>query len=406
MTTKTLEALCSELERQMIVAGYSASTISSAKSIWKWIRKQPGSTAQDICAHALQTIERMCARNKLTKSQFRTYRTQLYRLLNLSQGRLVHRITAGHREGLNEYFGKAIDDVAAYDGWTPCVRRHIIYTARVFFKWLQHNGIKSLNGMDSETIRRYIIERAKSSVGIGLSDVIYSLKRLLLYLHSRGTVSSSLSAQLAVRTRLHKRLLPAFTSDEVSLVFNGLRKRTSRASLRNLAIMLLGRKNGLRASDIANLKLTDIDWRNGEIRLTQKKTGIPIALPLLEEVGQAIKDYILLERKSKGDLVFASARPALGERKAISVSTVFYKLSRSIGMKREKFDGKSFHAFRRTLGRDLVTAGVEASTISQVLGHTSNIAVGQYINLDSKNLKGCALDFANIELSERSIFHV
>lgn len=58
---------------------------------------------------------------------------------------------------------------------------------------------------------------------------------------------------------------------------------------------------GLRACDIVALKLTDIDWLRGEIRIVQSKTTNPVILPLTQDVGEALKDYILNARPSAAD---------------------------------------------------------------------------------------------------------
>ena len=55
-------------------------------------------------------------------------------------------------------------------------------------------------------------------------------------------------------------------------------------------MLLLASRLGLRASDIANLKFSNIDWDKNEIKLTQYMTGHPITLPLLNDVGNAIID--------------------------------------------------------------------------------------------------------------------
>jgi integrase len=68
---------------------------------------------------------------------------------------------------------------------------------------------------------------------------------------------------------------------------------------------MLGVVLGLRACDVKALRLTDIDWRRGEICIVQHKTGKPLALPLTTDVGEALKDYILHARPSLLILIFS-----------------------------------------------------------------------------------------------------
>lgn len=65
---------------------------------------------------------------------------------------------------------------------------------------------------------------------------------------------------------------------------------------RDMAMILLGVSTGMRACDIVNLKLSDIDWLRGELHLVQKKTANPVVLPLMQDVGEALKEYILNTR--------------------------------------------------------------------------------------------------------------
>lgn len=65
--------------------------------------------------------------------------------------------------------------------------------------------------------------------------------------------------------------------------------------------MLLGTVLGLRACDVVALKLMDIDWLRGEIHIVQSKTSNPVILPLTQDVGEAVKDYILNVRPSTAD---------------------------------------------------------------------------------------------------------
>lgn len=61
---------------------------------------------------------------------------------------------------------------------------------------------------------------------------------------------------------------------------------------RDYAILLLVAKLGLRISDVRLLRFENIDWHNKRISILQQKTGIPLELPLLEDVGWAIIDYL------------------------------------------------------------------------------------------------------------------
>ena len=66
---------------------------------------------------------------------------------------------------------------------------------------------------------------------------------------------------------------------------------TRRGKLAYLAISLMAHL-GLRAGDVINLKLGDIDWQNDAINIVQQKTGTPLTLPLVDEVKFPLIDYL------------------------------------------------------------------------------------------------------------------
>ena len=61
-------------------------------------------------------------------------------------------------------------------------------------------------------------------------------------------------------------------------------------------------------------------------------------------------------------------------------------------MERTGWDGRSFHALRRTAGTRMVVSGVPVSTVAQILGHTDMESTKRYISLDTERLRECCLD--------------
>lgn len=92
--------------------------------------------------------------------------------------------------------------------------------------------------------------------------------------------------------RTHKYRLPTvFSPDEVECILAQV-DRSNPLGKRNYAILLLVTRLGLRISDVRLLRFENIDWKNKRISIHQQKTGIPLELPLLEDVGWAIIDYL------------------------------------------------------------------------------------------------------------------
>lgn len=96
---------------------------------------------------------------------------------------------------------------------------------------------------------------------------------------------------------------------------------------------------------IIRRKLEDIDWRKGEIRFVQKKTGITTSLPLMNEAGKALQDYILNARPSSNlPEVFLSAKAPT--RAHMNAASIFIRYQKKARINRVSFEGKDFHGLR------------------------------------------------------------
>ena len=147
------------------------------------------------------------------------------------------------------------------------------------------------------------------------------------------------------------------------------------------------------------LKLSDVDWKKGEIRIVQAKTGKPLVFPLTKDIGESIRDYILNGRQDTvSDTIFLRQHaPFQAFASGVAIGGIYDEYRKKAGLSREPFDGKGFHSLRRTLGTNLVTSGIHVTTVAQILGHGVVDSTQKYVSLDSHHLSEVALDFTGIE---------
>jgi site-specific recombinase XerD len=268
--------------------------------------------------------------------------------------------------------------------------------AERYFLFLTTNGHHIIKGVSPVDIRYFIVEmfvyRPKS-----MDDVVTVLRKLHTYFRQEELLDIRFEPVLCVPRARDKKVLPCFSSEELNLILKQVNTETP-AGKRDYAIIQLGISTGLRAGDITNLKLTDVDWKTNEIHLIQGKTKQPLLLPLEERSGNAIIDYILNGRpKSESSYMFLrSLAPYHKFQDGVSVACIFRKYLKSAGISHTAGDGKTFHGLRRTLGTEMVVQGIPVTTVSQVLGHHSPETAKQYISLDTNGLKQCALSFGTI----------
>ena len=154
---------------------------------------------------------------------------------------------------------------------------------------------------------------------------------------------------------------------------------------RDLAILLLLARLGLRACEVARLRLDDIDWRAGELTIRGKGSTTE-RLPLPHEPGEALVSY-LRDGRPQADFreVFISVlAPLRALSPAAVVGVVGYACDRA-GMERV-----GPHRLRHTLASDLLRAGTPLAQIAPILRHSSVATTAIYAKIDREALRALA----------------
>lgn len=226
-----------------------------------------------------------------------------------------------------------------------------------------------------------------------MSQITPVIRMMLRYFYEQGLLKEN-RAEMVMAPFCHHGTLPCYIPvEEDSKFYFALNQETKR----NAAIILLARKLGLRAGDICNLTFSQIDWTEDKIRLIQSKTGEPLVLPLLPEVGNAIWEYIQEERPKRNDgypYVFLRAQaPFTKLTRLYGISDKFMKRTR---IKRRNGTQRGTHLYRRTLINRLLQNEVPHQVITDTLGHTSKESDKPYIPMEEDMLKQCAIGLEQI----------
>lgn len=301
---------------------------------------------------------------------------------------------------INKYYDDLLKKFLLSETFHNNTRGDVIWASKRYFSWLMTEGFPDLNGVGVLQIQKYICECHDHLKETSIHNILLYMKKLYRFLKDSGYSEQDYHELLSMKICRESKVLPAATAEDVNAVLDVL-DMDSVVGRRDYAIILLGWVVGLRAIDIIRLKLTDIDWKKGEIRVLQRKTSIPVILPLTRDVGEAIQDYILnWHPKVNYPEIFLRILPPFRPfQDAVCIGDQYDVYCYRAGIKRVPFDGKGFHSLRRAVGKNMVTSGVSVNTVSQVLGHTAVDSAKKYISLDSKNLKECALDFNGIEVT-------
>jgi len=234
---------------------------------------------------------------------------------------------------------------------------------------------------DARNLRQFVLDKSQQSGWASARKSICAIRMFLRFLISQGRCPASLYA--SVPTLAHWRLsaLPRYLQpDQVEQVIASPNLTTS-LGRRNRAILLLLARLGLRAGDIVQLRLGDLDWREGMICVSGKGRHQAV-LPLTQEVGDALAAYIKDHRpQADTDAVFVrSFAPYRAFNASTSVSAIVARAMRRVGINCSKRGAA--HILRHSVASSMLRQGVSLQDIAGVLRHRSIATTEIYAKVD------------------------
>ncbi len=191
--------------------------------------------------------------------------------------------------------------------------------------------------------------------------------------------------------RRTKKIPSVYTKEEVEKIIS-TPDRSNPTGKRDYAMVLLAARYGLRVSDIVGLRFKHIDWDSNLIKLDQIKTSRPISLPLSEEVGCALIDYIKYGRpKVNSPYIFLRSNAPYKELTPGVLSGNIANWIRTAGIDCGKRKTGT-HALRHSLATNLLSVNETLPVISEILGHTTAYSTTAYLKISFAQLRQCALD--------------
>lgn len=290
------------------------------------------------------------------------------------------------------YFADFLEKHVAEKKLKTVTRNNYYRCLYKFCERMQHENIMNLKDLTAEKILLFISSTKNCK---GESAVI--LRAALKKLYEDGFVDRRTSKILDhLKARVKNAIQTYYTADEIVSLEKNINRTTTKGK-RDYAMILLATRLGLRSADIRFLRFSNLDWRNNIIRLEQQKTKVPIELPLLTEIGEALIDYIKNGRpKIKSKFIFLRE---LGPYTTMT-STALYNNIRNY-MKKANIDYSTrkhgSHALRHSLATNLLKNRVPISIISDALGHSSTSVTMNYLHTSLENLLECSLDVPTVD---------
>lgn len=243
------------------------------------------------------------------------------------------------------------------------------------------------------------ISKTAEQVPLGIFNIVIALRSFARFIAEIHPELPDLSAAMICTPAKRRRVYMGYSDEEAQKILAEIDTNSVQGK-RNYAIVMLAYSTGLRGCDIVNLKFENIDWQASEIRLTQEKTNIPLALPLDVSTGNAIAEYILHGRPAcDSEYIFVRMQRPYTKLGSLWSMIAGYAHT-ALGASR-RMNGP--HAFRRGMGRRLLEAGVPSPMICDVLGHASADSLRQYTASSLECLKQCARTMEAIPVMQEEL---
>jgi integrase len=292
-----------------------------------------------------------------------------------------------YRDWLHECRGLAASTIAA-----------ALEETHRFLLWHHsHCRSEALSDLSLAQVDQYLQMRAAGMRRTTLKAVSQRLSGFLRFLHRSGHVPLDLSGRIIRPTLYEFESIPSILRPhEIEQVLKTTRCDRSARGRRDYAILVLLANYGLRAGEIVNLTLDDIDWRTETIVIRHSKIRGTTTLPLLPAAGEAVLGYLRHARpKTTGrELFVRMMAPLRGFNRGSSLHALVRRRLAAAGIRPAGKRGP--HVFRHAHAVSLLRAAVPMKTISDLLGHRASRSTAVYLKLDSEELRAVALSLPKV----------
>ena len=274
---------------------------------------------------------------------------------------------------LAEFTGYLLEQRGPAPGTAVSYRR---YATRLLSPHANADGVV-LGALTAGDVTSYVLSECGHRGSGSIQNVTVALRALLRFLHGRGRISDSLVDAVPAAVGWRRRSFPPeLTRLQVARLLNCC-DRNSATGRRDYEILVLLARLGLRAGEVAALRVNDVDWRTGELAITGKgNRHEPMPLPV--DVGQALADYCRRGRPVTGcrNLLLQSRAPYA----ALSSSSVGKVVERACS--RADLPVVGPHRLRHAAATALRQAGAPAAEIGQILRHQHAATTTRYGSVD------------------------
>ncbi len=245
----------------------------------------------------------------------------------------------------------------------------------------------------AESIRTFILNRAKGRSRQNVKEVTSVTRMFLRYLIAEGRCRTGLDEAVPTFAMWRLSALPRYLPGaDIERLIAACDRETA-VGLRDRAAILLLARLGLRAGDILQMDLQDIDWTHAGVRVTGK-SRYEIKLPLTQEVGDAILEYVRKGRPPvQGTRLFVRMQAPWGPLHVSAVSAI---VARAIDRAKVEAPFRGAHVLRHSAATEMLRQGATLQQVGTVLRHRYLDTTALYAKVDVQRLRSIALPWPEV----------
>ena len=262
----------------------------------------------------------------------------------------------------------------------------VVNYAQALTPFLAEHADRPLDDLGAGDVSRFMTRQCRRLSPRGLERLATSLRSFFGFALTEGLITAPLANAVPSAARWSVAGLPrGLTPAEVKALLANCDRATP-TGRRDYAILVLLVRLGLRAAEVAALRLDDIDWRAGEI-VVRGKGHTEERLPLPSDVGTAIAAYLQHGRPRRPEReVFLRVLAPIRRLDPQSVSD-------RVRVAAERAGVGSFgaHRLRHTAGTEMLRGGASLTEVAQVLRHRRVATTAIYAKVDHRALRTLAM---------------
>lgn len=236
---------------------------------------------------------------------------------------------------------------------------------------------KTINQETIDNYKLYLLGTDISAVTV--NTYIHNLSPAIKFGMKRGYINSFIEFK---GVHAQEKIKDIYTPEELKILLKKPNvKKRGFAEFRNWAIINFLLATGVRARELRNVKIEDIDFENNVIKLQITKNNKARIVPISTALKSVLTEYLTYRQSnSDDDYLFPNIYGEQLPRTTLQMSITKYCKKRGI----EKY---SLHLFRHCFATNYLRAGGNPLTLQRILGHSTLKMVNKYIQMNTRDLQ-------------------